>query len=102
MTPARNYPPAPQKAPRATEVAGQEGRIRHGNDHVSIALLPGGTPRRTHQCPRRNPRLLAPVPRPGIRLLSAGTALHARPRPGLARQADRIVAAAFELTKAGV
>jgi hypothetical protein len=43
-------------------------------------------------------RLLAPVLRPGIRSLPAGTALYARPGPCLARQARGAVAPAFDLT----
>src|SRR6266851_6144479 len=77
------------KAAVKTEVS------RHGYEHFGIPFAPGDRPRWTGQAVRRIPRLLAPVLRPGVQPLSAGTALYARPRPRLARQAHGPVELTF-------
>src|SRR5258708_35623104 len=46
MTPPRNYPPAPKKALRATEVVGQKRQARHDNDHLGIPFARRGQPGR--------------------------------------------------------
>ena len=53
----------------------------------SSASLVAHRPPRNAGVPRRDQRFLAPVLRQGVRSLPAGTALHARSRSGLARQA---------------
>src|ERR1700676_276121 len=97
MTPAGNYLPAPQKALRGTEVAGQKRQDRHADFRITLPLRPGTQPRRALRTTGRDPRPLAPVLRPGVRSLPAGTALYARPRSGLPRQAGGVLAPAFQL-----
>src|SRR5258708_31466201 len=77
------------KAAVKTEVS------RHGYNHFGIRFAPSDRPRWTGQAVRRIPRLLAPVLHPGVQSLPAGTALYARPRPGLARQAHGPFALTF-------
>src|ERR1700694_3731677 len=97
MTLAGNYPPAPQKALRATEVAGQKRQDRHGDLCITLPLRPGTQPRRALQAVRGAPHLLPPVLRPGLQSLPTGTALYARPRSALPRQAGVVLAPAFQL-----
>src|ERR1700686_1003482 len=81
---AQNWLSTPQKAFPATEVAGENSGPRHDKHHVRLPFL-----RKTRT---RHPELLAPVLLQGIRPLSAGTALYAWSGPGLARQAQGVVA----------
>src|SRR6266436_4152512 len=95
MNPAGNYPPAPQKALRATEVVGQKRQARHGDSRIFAPGSRQSEPRT--RATRRNQDLLAPVLRQGAQPVPAGTALYARPRSRLARQARGVLAPAFEL-----
>src|SRR5260370_6838531 len=95
MTPAGDSPPAPKKALRATEVVGQKRQARHGDSRI---FAPGSRQSESRtRLTRRNQDLLAPVLRQGIPPVPAGTALYARPRSRLARQAPGVLAPAFEL-----
>src|SRR5712671_3787720 len=96
MTRARNYPPALEKALRATEAAGQKRQDRHGDSRIFAA---GSRQSESRTRPtRRSQDLLAPVLRKGIQPVPPGTALYARPRSRLARQARGALAPAFELS----
>src|SRR6266436_5165338 len=96
MTRAGDYPPAPKKALRATEVVGQKRQDRHGDSRIFAA---GSRPSESRTRPnRRNQDLLAPVLRQGVQPVPAGTALYARPGSRLARQARGVLAPAFELS----
>src|SRR5258705_8924339 len=78
---------ASKGAGNAAQAAGEYSGPRHDHDHVRLPFLHGEPPQRAVQAHRRTPELLAPVLRQDIRSLPAGTALYARPGPGLARQA---------------
>src|SRR5712664_3712989 len=96
MNPAGNYPPAPKKALRATEVVGQKRQARHGDSRI---FAQGSRQSESRTRPtRRNQDLLAPVLRQGIPPVPAGTALYARPGSCLARQARGVLAPASELS----
>src|SRR5260370_12580317 len=96
MTRARNYPPALEKALRATEVAGQKRQDRHGDSRIFAA---GGRQSESRTRPtRRSQDLLAPVLRQGIPPVPPGTALHARPGSRLARHAPGPLPPPFALT----
>ena len=86
----------PESAPRDRSRR-KKDRIRHGDHYLNLSPLPGGQPRWTVEPVRRTSRLLAPVLRQGVRSLPAGVALHARPGPGLSRQADDVIAPSFRL-----
>src|SRR6266404_9007833 len=95
MTRAGDYPPAPKKALRATEVVGQKRQDRHGDSRIFAA---GSRQSESRTRPtRRNQGLLAPVLRQDVPPVPAGTALYARPGSRLARQARGALAPAFEL-----
>src|SRR4051794_3375351 len=78
---------APEKGASAAQAANEKQRPRHGYDHFGVPFDPRAPQRWTCKAVRRAPRLLAPVRGAGVQSLPAGTALHARPGPGLARQA---------------
>src|SRR5258708_2303768 len=65
---------------------------RHGNDPFRNPFRPGRKPRRPRKAIRRTAGLLARVLRQGVPPLPAGTALYARARSRLARQAHGVFA----------
>src|SRR5437870_12251051 len=96
MTRAGDYPPAPKKALRATEVVGQKRQDRHGDSRIFAA---GSRQSESRTRPtRRNQDLLAPVLRQGVQPIPAGAAVYARPGSGQARQARGVPAPAIDLS----
>ena len=66
-----------------TEVAASHGRTRHGGHHITSSDNGG---RKPQSPPRRDLGVLASLHCCDVQSLSAGTALHARSRPGMASQ----------------
>src|SRR3981189_3468536 len=88
---------ASKGAGNAAQAAGEYSGPRHDHDYVRLPFLHDEPPQRTVQAHHRIPALLAPVLRQDIRSLPAGTALYARPGPGLARQAHGVPGPALHL-----
>ena len=78
---------APKKRRQAAEAAPKTASPRHDHPHICRFCVPRRRPRQSVPSDFRVQDVLAPVLRPGLQAISAGTALHARARSGLASQA---------------
>src|SRR5262245_45922978 len=78
---------ARRNAPKAAKAAVKTRVLRHGHDRFRTPFHIRHRPDRGGKAPCRIPRLLARLLRQGVQPLPPGTALYARPGPGLARQA---------------
>lgn len=78
---------APEERRQAAKAAPKTASPRHGNPYVCFFFVLCGRSRRSVRRGFRVQDVLAPVRRPSLQPLSAGTALHARSRSGLAGQA---------------